>query len=534
MQGKTINGFTLQHLLGTGGMAEVWQAENKIGKKAAVKLLLPRFCADESIVSRFENEAKMMVILRHPNIRQVYDYDAIEGRPCIIMEYLEGNDLKGMMKQGRRFRNEELEKWWNQLVEALNYTHALGIVHRDIKPSNIFIDERSNAKLLDFGVAKNNEGGSGTMTGSTLGTRIYMSPEQVKDPKRVDYRTDYYSLAVTFVHLLSGKAPYDSTTSSDFEIQLNIVTKPLDLSTLPEQWRSFLEPYLEKEPSKRLGLHRFDANISTDESTIIDMTVANKELKVPDNEETVLEDVAFRQPRKSVTAMNDMKITVKDVAPFVMKHIEGGTYLMGSCDRGSASDESPVHSVTIRSFFMSETVVTQALWKAVMCDNPSRFQGDDMPVETVSWIDCQEFIKKLNQLTGKKFRLPTEAEWEFAARGGNNSCGYRFAGSNNIDEVAWYTGTTNDKGTKPVKIKSPNELGLYDMSGNVWEWCQDWYGDYCSVSQNNPEGPSEGLSRVLRGGSWYYRADDCRVSCRDHGVPGFRYDGNGFRLVLSQ
>lgn len=258
MQGKTINGFTLQRLLGVGGMAEVWYAENKIGKKAAVKFLLSKFCEDENIVARFENEAKVMVELEHPNIRQVYDYDAIEGRPCILMEYLEGNDLKGMMKQGVRFTDDELVKWWNQMVEALNYTHALGVVHRDIKPSNIFIDKLGNVRLLDFGIAKNNEGGTGTLTGSTLGTRIYMSPEQVKDPKRVDYRTDLYSLAVTFVHLLTGKAPYDSTTSSDFEIQLSIVTKPLDLSGLPEKWRAFLEPYLEKEPDKRPALRMFE------------------------------------------------------------------------------------------------------------------------------------------------------------------------------------------------------------------------------------------------------------------------------------
>ena len=257
MQGKTISGYTLKHQLGVGGMAEVWYAENRIHKPAAVKILNLELSQNKGIVDRFSNEAEIMVKLNHPNIRQVYDYGDIEGRPAIVMEYLEGDDLKAMMRQGRHFQKEELTKWWNQMVAALNYTHSIGIVHRDIKPSNIFIDTNNNVRLLDFGIAKNNEGGTGTMTGSTLGTRIYMSPEQVKDPKRVDYRTDLYSLAVTFVHLLTGKAPYDNTTSSDFEIQLSIVTKPLDVSGLPNEWRSFLLPYLEKEVEKRPALQRF-------------------------------------------------------------------------------------------------------------------------------------------------------------------------------------------------------------------------------------------------------------------------------------
>ena len=264
MQGKTINGYTLQRPLGTGGMAEVWYAENKIRKKAAVKLLLPKLCQDESVVSRFLTEAKVMVELNHPNIRQVYDYGDIDGTPAIVMEYLEGDDLKARMKRGQRFTDEELKKWWNQLVSALNYTHAKGIVHRDIKPSNIFIDKQGNVKLLDFGIAKNNDGGSGTMTGSTLGTRIYMSPEQVKDPKRVGPATDAYSLAVSFFHLLSGKAPYDSTTSSDFDIQVSIVNQPLDLSGLSPFWYATLAPYLEKDASKRPVLKPVeDANTVT-------------------------------------------------------------------------------------------------------------------------------------------------------------------------------------------------------------------------------------------------------------------------------
>ena len=258
MQGKTIYGYTLQKRLGVGGMAEVWLAENEIGKLAAVKLLLPKFCHDEDIVTRFKNEAKVMVKLDHPNIRQVYDYGEIDGRPGIVMEYLEGDDLKALLKSGKRFSNEELRRWWNQIADALNYTHAQGIVHRDIKPSNIFLDKKGNMKLLDFGIAKIKEGISMTQTGAMMGTLIYMSPEQVDDAKHLGPASDVYSLAVSFVHLLTGKAPYDTNSLSDFKIREGIVYKPLDMTGVPAEWQAFLKPYLEKEPEKRPALRAFE------------------------------------------------------------------------------------------------------------------------------------------------------------------------------------------------------------------------------------------------------------------------------------
>ena len=258
MQGQTINGYTLKHRLGEGGMAEVWYAENEIGKPAAVKILNENLSRKTQIVERFHNEALVMVKLDHPNIRQVYGYGYLGDRHCIIMEYLDGDDLDALLKSGRHFTDEELRKWWNQTVDALNYTHAMGIVHRDIKPSNIFLDKKGNIKLLDFGIAKVKESMSMTRTGMTMGTLMYMSPEQVKDPKRVDSKSDIYSLAVSFVHLLTGKPIYDSDTSSEFDIQLSIVSKPVDLSAVPQAWQGFLTPYLEKDPDKRPALRHFE------------------------------------------------------------------------------------------------------------------------------------------------------------------------------------------------------------------------------------------------------------------------------------
>ena len=230
-------------------------------------------------------------------------------------------------------------------------------------------------------------------------------------------------------------------------------------------------------------------------------------------------------------------ITVNGVS-FTMIAVEGGAFSMGGAtsEQGSDadSDERPVHSVTLSDYYIGETEVTQELWQAVMGNNPSYYSGyPQRPVEYVSWNDCQEFITKLNNLTGKNFRLPTEAEWEYAARGGNKSKGYKYSGSNTVGDVAWYDSNSISR-THDVKTKQANELGIYDMSGNVYEWCQDWYNSsyYSSSPENNPTGPTSGSSRVLRGGSWDSDARFCRVSSRRSDDPDFRDDSLGFRLAL--
>ena len=232
-------------------------------------------------------------------------------------------------------------------------------------------------------------------------------------------------------------------------------------------------------------------------------------------------------------ASQDRSFTVGGVT-FKMIAVEGGTFTMGATsEQGSDAwdEEKPTHSVTLSSYSIGETEVTQALWQAVMGSNPSYFSGSNKPVEQVSWDDCQDFIRKLNALTGENFRLPTEAEWEYAARGGNKSRGYKYAGSNNIDNVAWYYDNSGSQ-THNVATKSPNELGLYDMSGNVREWCQDRYGSYSSGSQTNPTGPTSGYFRVIRGGYWSAYARICRVSFRADFDPAYRDSGMGLRLAL--
>ena len=233
---------------------------------------------------------------------------------------------------------------------------------------------------------------------------------------------------------------------------------------------------------------------------------------------------------------NTISIPVKNGISIEMVKVEAGTFMMGATPEmeNPFDNEKPTHQVTLTNdYYIGKYEVTQALWQAVMGKKPSRFKGDNLPVVSVSWNDCQKFISKLNRKTGKKFRLPTEAEWEYAARGGKKSRCYQYSGSNNISDVAWYYNNSCSK-TYIAGSKQANELGIYDMSGNVKEWCQDWFGSYSSSSQVNPTGANSGSYCVGRGGSWNCVAGSCNPSTRFSFAPDDRYDDLGLRLVLSE
>ncbi|WP_337949519.1 formylglycine-generating enzyme family protein [Prevotella sp.] len=253
---------------------------------------------------------------------------------------------------------------------------------------------------------------------------------------------------------------------------------------------------------------------------------------------TVAQPTVAQQPvvQATVTNSDNISIPVKDGISIEMVRVEAGTFTMGATPEmeNPLDDEKPAHQVTLTNdYYIGKYEVTQALWKAVMGNNPSYSKGNNLPVERVSWDNCQKFISKLNRITGKTFRLPTEAEWEYAARGGNKSRGYQCSGSSNLSDVAWYEDNSGNK-THNVGSKQANELGIYDMSGNVHEWCQDWYDKYSNSSKVNPTGANSGSYRVSRGGGWAGYAWDCRSSYRNYCSPGSRYNHLGLRLVLSE
>ena len=253
---------------------------------------------------------------------------------------------------------------------------------------------------------------------------------------------------------------------------------------------------------------------------------------------TVSQPTVTQQPvlQPTVTNSDNISIPVKNGISIDMVRVEAGTFTMGATSemKDSWDDEKPTHQVTLTNdYYIGKYEVTQALWKAVMGKNPSKYKGDNLPVEKVSWDDCQEFISKLNRIVGKKFRLPTEAEWEYAARGGKKHISYEYSGSYDLSDVAWYGGNSGGK-THAVGSKQANVLGIYDMTGNVREWCQDKYGEYSRFSQTNPTGATNGSARVARGGSCYFDARGWHLSIRSRIAPDCRNKGLGLRLVLSE
>ena len=318
--------------------------------------------------------------------------------------------------------------------------------------------------------------------------------------------------------------------------------------------------YFSRPVESGIGIPKVEGEVrQTEERRIL-----NENEERPQREEESVHQPAEREvlkPTKGQVARNGLLINwsssvtpkQKEVLSRLvgnMVQVKGGRFQMGGTpEQGSDAynNEKPVHEVTLSDYYMGKYEVRQSEWEAVMGNNPSRFKGADLPVEQVSWEDCHEFIGRLNALTGLSFKLPTEAQWEYAARGGNLSKGYKYSGSNNLGEVGWYWENSGDRvltgewkikkvdrnhcRTHRVGEKQPNELGLYDMSGNVYEWCEDWYGGYSVTSQRDPLGATSGSNRVYRGGGWISVAWYCRVSIRNSGVPGDRYNYLGFRLV---
>lgn len=253
------------------------------------------------------------------------------------------------------------------------------------------------------------------------------------------------------------------------------------------------------------------------------LKVAKRLWEIRNKADVATNDISFDAfPQPIMELINDMV------------RVEGGTFTMGGTrEQGEDAfgDESPTHKVTVSTYYIGKYPITQDQWVAVMGSNPSYFKGGKLPVESVSWYDCQEFVKKLSEMTGKRFRLPTEAEWEYAARGGKKGKRYKYSGGNILKQVGWYNENSGET-SHEVGIKSPNELGIYDMSGNIWEWVQDWKGDYLKEEQVNPTGPETGIERVCRGGGWNREIDRARVSYRGDDQPDLRYCSLGLRIVM--
>lgn len=503
------------------------------------------------------------------NIVPVDEVFEANGTACYVMEFLDGGSLADYVKKQGALSVGAAKKILKPVADAVAFLHSNRITHLDIKPGNIMFRSNGEPVLIDFGLAKHyDRRGNATTTVRTLAYSAGFSPaEQYVGLKQFSPQSDVYALAATFANMLTGKTPPEAI---DLEFSLN------DWSVcLPEEVRpAVVHAMAYSRKDRTLSVCDFVKELYGNEPSVVEKPVSQlaaeptvesktevigegkKSTKkwwiiaacvleavaavvgiVCDKFLSVGEDMEQKTEQKTesapqlVAVEGSQTFTVNGVK-FTMVPVEGGTFTMGATsEQGSdvSDDEKPAHQVALSDYYIGQTEVTQALWEAVMGSNPSDFKGDNLPVESVSWDDCQVFIQNLNQLTGKQFRLPTEAEWEYAARGGRKSRGYKYAGGNDIGLVAWYCDNSGNK-THPVATKQANELGVYDMSGNVEEWCSDWYGDYQSSSQSDPQGPSSDSIRVRRGGSFYDNAGYCRVSRRSGDTPGYRIIDLGLRL----
>ena len=487
---------------------------------------------------KFKKEAMRLANLNHPNLVKVHEFFEENGTAYYVMDYIDGESLRTKLNREGVLSENLVLKYLQQLLPALETAHKQSIWHLDIKPENIMVDRYGHVYLIDFGASKHVEPNSTLTTSLALAyTPGYCPPElldlsnetpeyYLQAIKDIGPWTDIYALGATIYNLLTDSIPpskrrLDKEGRKAFSFPSNISSSTQDIIV----W--MMKPDRENRPQ-----------------SVQKVLDRQNKPSTASGEETLVDNPRSKEENQIITANG---------VSFKMIHVEGGTFTMGFTPERdfvylapdaftngytpfAPDEEKPAHRIVLSSYYIGETEVTQDLWKAVMGSNPSCFIGDNRPVENVSWEDCQEFITRLNQKTGRTFRLPTEAEWEFAARGGNKSKGYKYSGSNNIEEVAWYInswyyGNSSNK-THAVKTKQSNELGIYDMSGNVWEWCQDWYGSYDSSVEINPTGSSSGSYRVIRGGSWDGCERLCRVANRDYYSPSIRNDSLGLRLAL--
>lgn len=513
--------YRIEKTLGQGGFGITYLGvQTGLNRSVAIKeFFMKDYCEREEttsevlfgfknnrdIVDRFRikfiKEAQIIAQMDSPHIIRIHDIFEENATAYYVMEYINGDSLETLIQKEGKLDKSTILVYIKQIAKALDYIHQKKILHLDIKPSNILLRHKKEVVLIDFGISKRYDN-AGTQTSTTPAgiSKGYAPIEQYRHGGTNMFMpsTDIYSLGATMYKLATGETPPEASDIVDEGLTIPIsIDKDIAFAI-----EACMAPARKQRPQ---SIAEFTSLI----------TAESQEHEKSHTHNTSNEDI-ITQPS---TDRKYLKIDVNGVL-FKMCFIEGGTIIMGATpeqEHEAYGDEKGNKRVKIQSFYLGETTVTQELWNSVMENNPANNKGDNLPVEKISWIDCMNFIQKLNKITGYDFRLPTEEEWEYAARGGNQSKGYKYAGENQIDEIAWYDGNSGYQ-THPVASKKPNELGLYDMSGNVQEWCFSFY-EYSS-------------NRVLRGGCYLSSPRRCRVSCRNSNCQVYNDASIGLRLAL--
>ena len=522
-------------LIGQGGFGKTFLAidHDKPSKpRCVIKQFFPQGQGTEALEKAavlFAEEAKRLDELgKHPQIPELLAYFiAADQRQYLVQEYIAGENLEQELKREGVFSQEKVRQLLLDLLPVLGFVHGQNVIHRDIKPENI-IRRQSDHRLVlvDFGAAKAVTPVNRSVTGTVIGSAEYVAPEQMNG-KAIN-ASDLYSLGVTCLYLLTGVSPFDLFDGGEHEWCWRdyLVNNPVDNAL--GQVLDKLVIFGTKKRYKEVGEVLADLGALSNSQS-----VTNFQATTP--------LIAVQTPSKllftSLASSKNLIVRLPEGIQLELLKIPAGSFMMGSeeNDPSAYDSEKPQHQVTLHEFYLGKYPITQEQYQAVMGNNPSHFKDNPKnPVERVSWDEAKAFCKKVYDITGKKVRLPTESEWEYACRAGTQTCYYFGSSENQLESYAWYDKNSGSK-THPVGQKKPNAWGLYDMHGNVWEWCEDkWHDNYRGAPDDEKPWIQGGKTfRVLRGGCWDNSARGCRSSYRPWGDPIPWNHDYGFRIALS-
>lgn len=494
----------------------------------------------------FEKEARILAELSHPNIVEVIDVFGENNTSYMVMEYIKGESLQKAVENRGRLPYTEAVNYIAQIADAVDYIHKRHILHRDIKPDNIMLTANYKAILIDFGSAREFEEDK-TQIHTSMFTNGYAPPEQYASKSRKGSYTDIYALGATFYFTLTGQAPLEATARL-----IDKMPEPKKLvKDIPEEAnRTILKAMQLKSENRHQTIDDFMADLrNIRPSVLIDETIGAKSKKwvIPVSIISTLivaaaitvflilgkngENVKTTDSMGTTDSIETIDFTGTGMYPMI--YVEGGTFEMGN---DNSDNDCPAHEITLDGYYIGQFEVSRKFFKSIMGYDPSLYatpDADNYPVENVSTEEAKRFIEMLNRKTRKHFALPTEAQWEYAARGGQSSRGYSYSGTADTDKL-WYD---RDNPTEIYYEPSVNELGIYQMSGNVAEWCRDYYDEsfYYTGSRYNPVNSNghDGDLIVIRGGS-YYSFDEEELTVFYRNAYDSPQEDIGFRLVLEK
>ncbi|MBD2622825.1 SUMF1/EgtB/PvdO family nonheme iron enzyme [Microcystis flos-aquae FACHB-1344] len=524
LEGQQIGPYRLNKFLGAGGFGGVFHASEMVRntsvQEVAVKVI-PESSDDKLI------ELKNARKLEHSNLIKAYSVGEFTffntEMLYLVMELAQGSLENHIAKGG--LSADEIKNITAQVAQGLNYLHGQNKVHRDLKPGNI-LKVNQQYKLADFGLIRTLNNKSHTQTVHNSGTIIYMPPEAFRGD--ISSAWDLWSLGIMLIQMTTNQLPYKFNNDNN-QLMAKVMNCELQIPSLPKEFKPIIEGCLQKDRKQR-----WTAQQVLNALQPVGWTSPPSPPPAPAAVKKPVSPIPLIASPTPFTEKLPNRVTLEMVS------LPAGQFLMGSpdSDPNAASDEKPQHQVKVNSFAIGKYPVTQAQYQAVMGTNPSHFKNNPQnPVENVSWNDAQAFCRKLSQITGKTYRLPTEAEWEYACRAGTTTRYYFGDDANRLGDYAWYSANSQSK-THPVGQKKPNAWGLYDMIGNVWEWCEDdWHDNYIGAPKDGSAWPINNDNRsylkCLRGGSWnsYKAPDYCRSAIRSRNLPSYDNYSRGFRVA---